>query len=400
MSAAIVIVGAGLGGARLVADLRNEGYEGDLILIGKEARIPYDRPPLSKAVLTGDKDDVDLQTAAFYLEKKVDLRTGKSVTAIDPEAHTITVEPTGGGTADTIDYSTLILATGLNPRSLPFAEGKAGVHTLRTFDDAMALRAEIDGASTAVVIGAGFIGCEVAASLKTKGLDVTVVEPALAPLAIALGEKVGNMVGRIHADRGVTIRTGVGVTGITGDAKATGVTLADGTELPADIVVLGIGSTPVVDYLEGSGIALADREVGGGVACDEVGRTSVPDVYAIGDVANWRDKHGVPSRVEHWNNVIEQAAKVAYSILDIDESNARPFVPYFWSDQFDVKVQALGHPSAGDDVHVISDDGIKFVVYYSRNGVFTAVVGAGKAGAVMKMRAKLLADSPISELIE
>lgn len=400
MSAAIVIVGAGLGGARLVADLRNEGYEGELILVGREAHIPYDRPPLSKAVLTGEKDNVDLQPESFYAENKVDLRTGTLVTAIDPVAHTITVEPIGGGTAETITYGTLVLATGLNPRSLPFAEGKAGVHTLRTVDDAMALRSEIDGASTAVVIGAGFIGCEVAASLKTKGLDVTVVEPALAPLAIALGEQVGNMVGRIHADRGVTIRTGVGVTGITGEDRVTGVTLADGTELPADIVVLGIGSTPVVDYLEGSGIVLAEREVGGGVSCDEVGRTSAPDVYAIGDVANWRDKHGVPSRVEHWNNVIEQAAKVAYAILEIDESSARPFVPYFWSDQFDVKVQALGHPSAGDDVHVVSDDGTKFVVYYSRDGVFTAVVGAGKAGAVMKMRAKLLADTQISELID
>jgi NADPH-dependent 2,4-dienoyl-CoA reductase/sulfur reductase-like enzyme len=155
----------------------------------------------------------------------------------------------------------------------------------------------------------------------------------------------------------------------------------------------------VVDYLDGSGIALADREFGGGIACDEVGRTSVPDVYAIGDVANWRDEHGVPSRVEHWNNVVEQAAKVAYAILEVDESNARPFVPYFWSDQFEVKVQALGHPSAGDDVHVVSDDGTKFVVYYSRDGVFTAVVGAGKAGAVMKMRAKLLEKTPIAELI-
>lgn len=399
MSAAMVIVGAGLGGARLVADLRNEGYEGELILIGKEARIPYDRPPLSKAVLTGDKDDVDLQPQEFYTDKDVDLRTGMCVTSIDPDAHTVTVEPVEGGEAETVAYSTLILATGLDPRSLPFAAGKSGVHTLRTYDDAMALRSEIEGASTAVVIGAGFIGCEVAASLSTKGLEVTVVEPALAPLAIALGEQVGTMVGRIHADRGVQIRTGVGVTGITGEDKVTGVTLADGTELPADIVVLGIGSTPVVDYLEGSGIALADREFGGGIACDEVGRTSAPDVYAIGDVANWRDEHGVPSRVEHWNNVVEQAAKVAYAILGVDESNARPFVPYFWSDQFEVKVQALGHPSAGDDVHVISDDGTKFVVYYSRDGVFTAVVGAGKAGAVMKMRAKLLEKTPISELI-
>ncbi|MBA4022254.1 MAG: FAD-dependent oxidoreductase [Gordonia sp.] len=399
MSAATVIVGAGLGGARLVADLRNEGYEGELILIGKETRIPYDRPPLSKAVLTGDKDDVDLQPQEFYAEKNVDLRTGTRVTAIDPDAHTVTVEPVEGGVAETVSYSTLILATGLDPRSLPFAAGKSGVHTLRTYDDAMALRSEIEGASTAVVIGAGFIGCEVAASLSTKGLQVTVVEPALAPLAIALGEQVGAMVGRIHADRGVEIRTGVGVTDIIGDGKVTGVRLADDTELPADIVVLGIGSTPVVDYLDGSGIALADREFGGGIACDEVGRTSVPDVYAIGDVANWRDEHGVPSRVEHWNNVVEQAAKVAYAILEVDESNARPFVPYFWSDQFEVKVQALGHPSAGDDVHVVSDDGTKFVVYYSRDGVFTAVVGAGKAGAVMKMRAKLLEKTPIAELI-
>lgn len=400
MSAAIVIVGAGLGGARLVEDLRNEGYDGDLVLIGQEEHPPYDRPPLSKSVLIGDQDRVDLKPAEFYDDKKVDLRTGTRVIAVDPASHTVTTEPVGGGAPETLSYGTLVLATGLNPRTLPFARGKAGVHVLRTVDDALALRSEIDGARTAVVVGAGFIGCEVAASLHTRGLDVTVVEPALAPLAVALGEQVGAMVGRIHAERGVTIKTGIGVSDIVGDDKVSAVTLADGTELPADIVVLGIGSTPVIDYLEGSGIAFADGGDGGGIACDETGRTSAPDVYAIGDVANWRDAQGKPSRVEHWNNVIEQAAKVAYTILGTEADNPRPFVPYFWSDQFDIKVQALGHPSPGDDVHVISDDGTKFVVYYSRDGLLTAVVGAGKAGAVMKMRNKLLAHAPISDVLE
>jgi NADPH-dependent 2,4-dienoyl-CoA reductase/sulfur reductase-like enzyme len=400
MSAAIVIVGAGLGGARVVEDLRNEGYDGDLILVGQENHPPYDRPPLSKSVLVGDQDRVDLKPEEFYTEKKVELRTGTRVTAVDTDAHTITVEPVGGGDSEKVGYGTLVLATGLSPRHLPFSGGKAGVHVLRTVDDALALRSEIAGARRAVVIGAGFIGCEVAASLHTRGLDVTVVEPALAPLAVALGEQVGAMVGRIHADRGVRIRTGIGVSDILGEDRVTGVTLADGTELPADIVVLGIGSTPVIDYLDGSGIAIADGADGGGIACDENGLTSAADVYALGDVANWRDGKGKPSRVEHWNNVIEQASKVAYSILEIQSDNARPSVPYFWSDQFDVKIQALGHPSPGDDVHVISDDGTKFVAYYSRGGVLTAVVGAGKAGAVMKMRAKLLAHTPIAEVLE
>ena len=221
MSAAIVIVGAGLGGARLVEDLRNEGYDGDLVLIGQEEHPPYDRPPLSKSVLIGDQDRVDLKPAEFYDDKKVDLRTGTRVIAVDPASHTVTTEPVGGGAPETLSYGTLVLATGLNPRTLPFARGKAGVHVLRTVDDALALRSEIDGARTAVVVGAGFIGCEVAASLHTRGLDVTVVEPALAPLAVALGEQVGAMVGRIHAERGVKIKTGIGVSDIVGDDKVT-----------------------------------------------------------------------------------------------------------------------------------------------------------------------------------
>lgn len=397
MSGAVVVVGAGLGGARVAAGLRSAGYDGELILVGKESHIPYDRPPLSKGVLTSEAGPPELHPEVFYRENKVDLRTGTQVTAVDPSARTVTLESAGG--TETLDYGTLVLATGLNARSLPFAAGKAGVHTLRTYDDAAALRSEIDGASTAVVVGAGFIGCEVAASLRTRGLAVTVVEPAGAPLALALGERVGSMVGRILVDRGIEIRTGVGVSDLLGEDTVSGVRTTDGAELPADIVVLGIGSVPVVDYLHGSSIALAAREDGGGIACDEVGRTSDPNVYALGDVANWR-RPGGTSRVEHWNSVVDQAATVARAVLDLDDSGARATVPYFWSDQFDIKIQALGHPSPNDDVHVASDDGSKFLVYYSRDGVLTGVVGAGKAGAVMKLRSKLHEPTPIASLLD
>ncbi|MFD4369400.1 NAD(P)/FAD-dependent oxidoreductase [Rhodococcus sp. NPDC058521] len=399
MSSAIVVVGAGLGGARVVAELRSGGYDGDLILIGRESHHPYDRPPLSKAVLTGDAVKTELHSDTFYAEKNVDLRTGTRVASIDTDARTVDVELPDGG-AEKLAYGTLVLATGLDARRLPVADGKAGVHTLRTYDDAVALREEALRSSAAVVVGAGFIGCEVAASLASMGLKVTIVESASAPLAFSLGERVGTMVGRILIDRGVEIRAGVGVAGIAGDPTVTAVTLSDGTTLPADIVVVGVGSNPVVDYLDGSGILLADAEDGGGIACDASGRTNVPGVFALGDVANWRDAYGTASRVEHWNSVVDQSATVARAILDTEYEPSHPVVPYFWSDQFDVKIQALGEPSPSHEVHVVLDDGAKFVAYYSRGGMLTAVVGAGKAGAIMKMRNKLQSPTPVSELVD
>ena len=186
----------------------------------------------------------------------------------------------------------------------------SGVHTLRTFADALAVRSAIDAAQNAVVIGAGFIGCEVAASLSSQGIDVTIVEPAPTPLALALGPRIGALVTRMHEANGVTVRTGVGVAEIVaGEGGAVReITLDDGSVLPADLVVAGIGSTPVTDYLDGSNIELAPREVGGGIACDAQGRTSVSGVYAVGDVANWLDEAGDPRRVEHWNHTVEQAA--------------------------------------------------------------------------------------------
>ncbi len=398
MQPPIVIVGAGLGGTRVASELRNKGFDGPLVLIGEEPHAPYDRPPLSKALLLGTVDRVDLHPTEFYEQNRIELRTGTRATAIDPVAKTITVEPTVGGPPDTVKYSSLVLATGLKPRTLPFAVDRVGVHVLRTIDDARSLRSASESATHAIVVGAGFIGCEVAASLRTRGLRVTVLEASPAPLSIALGEQVGTMVGRLHATEGVDLRTGVGITGISGDQYVTGVTLSDGEELLADLVVLGIGSNPVIDFVAESGIDLADPVVGGGVACDATGRTSVTDVYAVGDVANWLDATGSPSRVEHWKNVVAQATTVADTVLGVTP-NDRPAVSYFWSDQFDLKLQALGHPGVGDDVHIVSDEGRKFVALYSRDGKLTAVVGVGKPASVMKMRPHLIARTPILDLV-
>ncbi|SDU83460.1 Pyridine nucleotide-disulphide oxidoreductase [Gordonia westfalica] len=342
--AGVVVVGAGLGGIRVAENLRNNGFADPVTLVGAETHPPYDRPPLSKSVLLGKDDRVDLKPEEFYGENDIALRLGSAVTAVSPADKTITL-----ASGDTVAYDTLVLATGLDPRPFPgLADAVAGVHMIRTYDDAVALRGEIDSASTAVVIGAGFIGCEVAASLTARGLSVSLVEPAPTPLAVALGEQIGTLVSRLHTDNGVDLRTGVGVAEIVvaedeGGSRVRAVKLADGTELPADIVVVGIGSTPVTGYLEGSGIDLAPREVGGGIACDATGHTSAEDVFALGDVANWRDEDGTPHRVEHWNHTVEQASVVAHQITGGDAVTAA--VSYFWSDQFDVKIQVLGAPA-------------------------------------------------------
>lgn len=399
-SAGVVVVGAGLGAIRLAENLRTNGYVESITLIGAEAHPPYDRPPLSKSVLLGKDDRVDLKPGDFYGEHGIELRLGERVTAIAPDDKTVTIErPDDPAHSETLRYDTLVLATGLAPRAFPGADPDlAGVHLLRTYDDAVALRGEIDAAQTAVVIGAGFIGCEVAASLLTRGLSVSLVEPAQTPLAAALGTQIGALVARLHTDNGIDVHAGVGVSELIADAgKVRAVKLSDGTELAADIVVVGIGSTPVTDYLDGSGIALAAREDGGGIACDTTGHTSAADVFAIGDVANWLDDSGKPKRVEHWNHTVEQASIVAHQIVGGDAVTAS--VPYFWSDQFDLKIQVLGSPRADDDLHIASDDGKKFLAYYSRDGYLTAVIGAGKVGAVMKTRPKLQTRTPISEVI-
>jgi 3-phenylpropionate/trans-cinnamate dioxygenase ferredoxin reductase component len=222
---------------------------------------------------------------------------------------------------------------------------------------------------------------------------VVLVEPQPTPLASVLGEQIGALVTRLHRDEGVDVRTGLGVAEIRGAGHVDTVVLSDGAELAADLVVVGIGSRPATEWLDGSGI-----EVDNGVICDEAGRTSVPNVWALGDVASWRDTTGHQARVEHWSNVADQARVVVPAMLG-REVPTQVVVPYFWSDQYDVKIQCLGEPEATDIVHLVEDDGRKFLAYYERDGVLVGVVGGGLPGKVMKARGKVAAATPISEML-
>ncbi|WP_406817067.1 NAD(P)/FAD-dependent oxidoreductase [Mycobacterium sp. M23085] len=387
----IVIVGGGLAAARTAEQLRRSEYSGPITIVSDEVHLPYDRPPLSKEVLRKEVDDTALKPREWYDENGITLRLGSAATSLDTAAQTVTLDD---GT--TLGYDELVIATGLLPRRIPAIPDLEGIRVLRSFDESLALREHASAAQRAVVIGAGFIGCEVAASLRSLGVDVVLVEPQPTPLAAVLGEQIGELVARLHRAEGVDVRLGVGVAEVRGDSRVETVVLSDGTELPADIVVVGIGSRPATDWLEGSGVEVdsADR----GVICDEAGRTSAPNVWALGDVASWRDATGHQGRVEHWSNVADQARAVVPAMLGQDAPSA-VVVPYFWSDQYDVKIQCLGEPAAGDIVHVVEDDGRKFLAYYERDGALVGVVGGGMPGKVMKVRAKIAAAVPIAEIL-
>ena len=384
----IVIVGGGLAAARTAEQLRSSDYSGRITIVSDEVHLPYDRPPLSKEVLRKEVDDVALKPREWYDEKDITLRLGSAATSLDTAAQTVTL---ADGTV--LGYDELVIATGLVPRRIPAFPDLEGIRVLRSFDESMALREHASAAKHAVVIGAGFIGCEVAASLRGLGVHVVLVEPQPTPLASVLGEQIGELVARLHRDEGVDVRLGLGVAEVRGQGHVDTVVLTDGSEVPTDLVVVGIGSRPATEWLDGSGI-----EVDNGVICDEAGRTSAPNVWALGDVASWRNPTGHQVRVEHWSNVADQARVVVPAMLGQDvPSNV--VVPYFWSDQYDVKIQCLGEPEATDIVHLVEDDGRKFLAYYERDGVFVGVVGGGMPGKVMKVRAKIASATPIAEVL-
>lgn len=384
-----MIVGGGLAAARTAEQLRRAEYAGPITIVSDEVHLPYDRPPLSKEVLRSEIDDTALKPRDWYDEKDITLRLGQAATGIDTAAQTVTL---ADGTS--LGYDELVIATGLVPRRIPSLPDLDGIRVLRSFDECMALRTHASSAKKAVVVGAGFIGCEVAASLRGLGVDVVLVEPQPTPLASVLGEQIGALVTRLHRDEGVDVRTGIGVAEVRGQGHVDTVVLTDGTEVPADLVVVGIGSHPATDWLDGSGI-----EVDNGVVCDESGRTSAPHVWALGDVASWRDAAGHQVRVEHWSNVADQTRVVVPAMLG-REVPSTVVVPYFWSDQYDVKIQCLGEPEATDTVHIVEDDGRKFLAYYERDGALVGVVGGGLPGKVMKVRAKVAAAVPISEMLD
>ncbi|SNR91046.1 Reductase C-terminal [Haloechinothrix alba] len=374
--ATVVVAGAGIGGLRTVEELRRAGHRGELVLVGAEKYPPYDRPPLSKGVLRGSKaaSGARLRDDAFFADNDVVLRLGTAATSIDPIDHRVALDD---GT--THDYDQLIIATGLRPRTFPPALRAPGVHALRSLDDCLAIRQTLSGAGSVLVIGAGFIGCEVAATLTEMGLSVCVVEQQPVPFAAVLGDTVGEFVARLHRSAGVDLRCGVGVHELIGaHSVVAGAVLSDGSEVEADVVVVGIGSEPVTEWLDGSGV-----RVGDGVLCDERGRTSVDGVWAVGDVAAWRTQTGAHRRIEHWTRAGEQARIVAHEILGCDDAEFS--IPYLWTDQYGIRIQIFGDVFRSELVWASYDDNRKFVAVYAADGIVTGVVGAGTARKVRRL---------------
>jgi NADPH-dependent 2,4-dienoyl-CoA reductase/sulfur reductase-like enzyme len=379
----IAVVGGSLAGLRSAEALRREGFDGRVVVVSAEDRPPYDRPPLSKQVLAGawPPEQAVLRGGA---EVDAEWLLGRRATALDASTRTLTLDDDR-----TISCDGVVIATGAAPRHLPGAHAVPGVFTLRTMDDCLALRAELERSPRVTVVGAGFIGSEVAATCRQRGLEVTVVEALAVPLLRVLGHRMGEVCGRLHPAHGVTLRLGVGVQGFDGREQVERVRLTDGTTIDADVVVVGIGVVPETAWLEGSGLTLAD-----GVVCDAWCQAA-PGVVAAGDVARWHNPlFGIDMRVEHWSNAAEQAEFAARTLLR-GSQGAPPFasVPYFWSDQYESKIQFLGHASPDDEVAVVEgspDDG-RFVAAYGRQGRMVGALLFNRPARIARFRA-LIAD--------
>jgi NADPH-dependent 2,4-dienoyl-CoA reductase/sulfur reductase-like enzyme len=353
----IVIVGGGLAAAKAAESLRTEGYDGDLVVVSSEPHRPYERPPLSKDYLRGEaeRDVLFPLSEEWYVDHHVDLRTATRAAGIDVDAHSLTLID---GTS--LPYARLLLATGSTPRSfaVPGADLQ-GVHYLRTIEHADLLAATLEasareGAGRLAVVGDGWIGMEVAASARSLGLDVTVVGRGVHPLGRVLGPLLGEMYGKVHADHDVHLHRNAQVVGITGsEGRVTGLDVADGTHVAADVVVVGVGVTPNVGFAEAAGIDLRDALLGGGLAVDATLRTSAPDVWAAGDIASVpSSRYGRPLRVEHWAVALETGPHAARAMLGSREPYDK--LPYFFSDQYDVGMEYLGfvEDPAGTEVVV------------------------------------------------
>jgi len=382
----VAVVGASLAGLSAARSLRKQGYDGRLVVIGDEVHRPYDRPPLSKEFLAGTLGEAELSLETDDEDLGAEWLLGARATGLDRHARAVRLADGRELRADGI-----VIATGAAARTLPGSEGLAGVHTLRTLDDARALKDELAQGGRLVVIGGGFIGAEVASTAQALGLDVTVVEAAPTPLAGPLGETMGTVVSGLHADHGVRLLCGVGVKGLSGEHRVDAVLLEDGRSIPADIVVVGVGARPCVEWLEGSGIALDN-----GVKCGADGRTSLAGVVAVGDCANWYDpRAGAHRRVEHWTGARERPEAAIATLLAggaVEPGVPRP--PYFWSDQYGVKIQFAGHAAGADSVTVeegAADDRDVLAVY-RRAGQPVAVLGMNQPRLFMRWRKQLSAS--------
>jgi 3-phenylpropionate/trans-cinnamate dioxygenase ferredoxin reductase subunit len=369
-----VIVGASLAGATAAFSLRDDGFDGDIVVIGAETALPYERPALSKTYLAGDVqlDKLLVRPAEGYDAHRIELRLGQTANGLDTDRRLVTL--TDG---EQISYDHLVIATGAGNARPPIPGiDLAGVHQLRTAADADALRAELPGLNRAVIVGMGFIGCEIAATLNGLGVHVSAVDPMPGPLWEPLGPELSGTVRRWHQARGVELINNVGVTAFLphgdGGTYVAAVELADGRRLDAELVVVGVGVRPATGWLTDAPVHL----VGGAVGVDVDGRTNLPDVYAAGDVtATWDEHLGRHVRHEHWANAIDQGQRVARAITH--QPQPAPAVPSFWSDQFDRSLQYAGHHDVDCDLVVRGDLGqpdAPLVAFFLRAGTLVAVL--------------------------
>jgi NADPH-dependent 2,4-dienoyl-CoA reductase/sulfur reductase-like enzyme len=356
-------VGASAAGLAAAETLRREGYEHEITLIGAEPYLPYDRPPLSKQILAGEweADRLALRSDEHLADLCLDLRLGTTATGLDVGAREVTLAD-----GSVLEYDALVIATGARPRRLP----GEGAHVLRTLGDAISLRERIGAGTRLVVVGAGFLGAEAAAVARGLGAEVVLLEPAPVPLAHAVGEQVGQVLAQAHVDNGVDLRTGVSVTAV---ARG-GVQLEGGELIAADEVLVAVGSLPNTEWLEGSGLMLDN-----GVVCDEY-CVAAPGVYAAGDVARWHNPlFDTPMRIEHRTNAAEQGMAVARNLLNADSPKPFAPVPYFWSDQYDMKVQAYGYLRGHEQIAIVEGNLAErsFLAAYRTGDRVAGVLGVG-----------------------
>jgi NADPH-dependent 2,4-dienoyl-CoA reductase/sulfur reductase-like enzyme len=388
---AVVIVGASVAGLRTAQALRMAGYHGDIVLIGEEPHQPYDKPPLSKESLL-DGSPVPLLSEEQLAELRVELRLGVRATALDPKARAVS---TSDGRS--VSYSTLVIATGVKPRTLTSEPAVAGVHVIRTADDAQQLSHAMKRHPHVIVIGAGFIGAEFAWAARKAGCTVTVVEVQPVPMAHLLGPEVGAALAALHAEYGTHLMTGTAVDHLEADADGhvSGVVLRDGRRLEAQLVVVGIGTRPATEWLESSGLPVAD-----GVECDaDLRVVGYEDIYAAGDVAAWpHPLYGRRMRIEHWTNANEHAATVAAGI--VGKPAPAPHPPYVWSDQYGHRIQIIGLPASGSlfatfgtvDEHLLA-------VYAGVDGAVVGGVVVDDPRTMMAIRKAIVRRVPAADVV-
>ncbi|CAB4778201.1 unannotated protein [freshwater metagenome] len=390
----IAIVGASLAGLRCAESLRREGFTGALTIVGAEEHLPYDRPPLSKEFLTAEFEAERLALrAAPYEDLKADLILGQRAQSLNLEARSITL-----ASGKEIDFDGLVIATGAAPRSLAIADGISGVMTLRTLDDAARLKAAIEERKRICVIGAGFIGSEVAATARGLGLNVTVLEAGDQPMLRGVGPIIGETLAELHRSNGVDLRTGVEIESIEQIGEEVRVNIAGEASVDCDLVLLAVGAAPVTQWLESSGLTLDD-----GVVCDAT-LLAAPGVVCAGDVARWPNPlfGGESMRVEHWTNAVEQGMHAAKRLLSDDES-APEFstVPFVWSEQYGIKIQAAGRFSGEDRMEVVHSgtDDARLVAIFERHGRISGVIGFSEPRRVMQYRRLIGAGTPFDEAL-